>query len=135
MRQPGRHGPRGGCAAARTARCGAHRGAGPGWPVSAGPLLARRTKAPPACAVRGLFMPRSEVHVGAQQHRAASRLVGEVGAIRLVVLHLVGDYEDGTGVAADPAEAFVWYQRSAEAGDFRGQYSLAAVLAGLGRVD
>ncbi|HAF91488.1 MAG TPA: hypothetical protein DCG67_07025, partial [Pseudomonas sp.] len=48
-------------------------------------------------------------------------------------MNLVGRcLEDGLGVAADPAAARAWYRRSAEAGDFRGQFSHAAVLLAQG---
>lgn len=41
-------------------------------------------------------------------------------------------YEDGVTVPADAATALHWYRRSAMAGDFRGQYSLAGMLAAQG---
>ncbi len=44
-------------------------------------------------------------------------------------------YEEGITVDPAPAIAFTWYRRSAEAGDFRGQFSHAAVLAAKGLVD
>ncbi|MER2178473.1 MAG: tetratricopeptide repeat protein, partial [Stenotrophomonas maltophilia] len=51
-------------------------------------------------------------------------------------MNLVGRcLEDGVGVAADPAAAPAWYRRSAEAGDFRGQASLASVLLAAGDVE
>jgi TPR repeat protein len=44
-------------------------------------------------------------------------------------MNLVGRfYEDGIVVDADPVQARHWYQRSAEGGDFRGQYSLGGML-------
>lgn len=44
-------------------------------------------------------------------------------------MNLVGRYlEEGRIGSADPQSAHRWYQRSAEAGDFRGQFSWAAVL-------
>ncbi|MEA1607454.1 tetratricopeptide repeat protein [Pseudomonas spirodelae] len=43
-------------------------------------------------------------------------------------------YEDGLGVEADARKALYWYQCAAAAGDFRGQYSLAAVLAAQGQI-
>ncbi|WP_375162902.1 tetratricopeptide repeat protein [Pseudomonas sp. LS44] len=50
-------------------------------------------------------------------------------------MNLVGRYhEESLGVAADPTLALHWYQRSAAGGDFRGQFSLAAVLAAQGQV-
>ncbi|WP_313085582.1 tetratricopeptide repeat protein [Pseudomonas sp.] len=49
-------------------------------------------------------------------------------------MNLLGRYfEEGLVVAADPAAALDWYRRAAEAGDFRGQFSYAAVLMGLQR--
>ncbi|GLZ88182.1 hypothetical protein Pres01_42330 [Metapseudomonas resinovorans] len=51
-------------------------------------------------------------------------------------MNLVGRYyEEGIAVEPAPEVAFAWYRRSAEAGDFRGQFSLAAVLAAQGEVD
>jgi len=44
-------------------------------------------------------------------------------------------YEEGLGTPADPVAAYHWYRRSAEAGDFRGQFSLAGVLLAQGRFD
>ncbi|MDI9728066.1 tetratricopeptide repeat protein, partial [Stutzerimonas stutzeri] len=41
--------------------------------------------------------------------------------------------EDGCGVARDVTAAHAWYARSAEAGDFRGQFSHAAVLLAQGQ--
>lgn len=41
-------------------------------------------------------------------------------------------YEDGVTVPANAATALQWYRRSAIAGDFRGQYSLAGMLAAQG---
>ena len=44
-------------------------------------------------------------------------------------MNLVGRcYEEGIGVERDIAAAHDWYRKSAEAGDFRGQRSLASVL-------
>lgn len=44
-------------------------------------------------------------------------------------MNLLGRYlEEGLVVPADPAAALEWYRRAAEAGDFRGQFSYAAVL-------
>ena len=44
-------------------------------------------------------------------------------------MNLLGRYlEEGLVVPANPAAALEWYRRSAEAGDFRGQFSYAAVL-------
>jgi TPR repeat protein len=51
-------------------------------------------------------------------------------------MNLVGRcYEEGIGVAADVGAAHDWYRRSAEAGDFRGQRSLASVLLEAGFID
>ncbi|WP_226507382.1 tetratricopeptide repeat protein [Pseudomonas sp. MWU16-30317] len=51
-------------------------------------------------------------------------------------MNLYGRYlEQGLACKANPAEAFDWYERSAEAGDFRGQFSHASVLASKGQVD
>lgn len=48
-------------------------------------------------------------------------------------MNLLGRFfEDGVTVPADPATALQWYRRSAIAGDFRGQYSLAGMLAAQG---
>src|SRR6201991_1611131 len=51
-------------------------------------------------------------------------------------LNMVGRcYENGWGCAQNLAEAIQWFRRSAEAGDFRGQYSYAQVLIEHGMVD
>jgi TPR repeat protein len=51
-------------------------------------------------------------------------------------MNLLGRYlEDGQHCPKDVEAAVEWYRRSAEAGDFRGQFSHAAVLAGSGQVD
>jgi len=51
-------------------------------------------------------------------------------------MNLVGRYlEEGTVTAPDPTAALAWYQRSAEAGDFRGQASYASVLLQRGQVE
>ncbi|NVZ67057.1 sel1 repeat family protein, partial [Pseudomonas gingeri] len=51
-------------------------------------------------------------------------------------MNLLGRYlEDGRFCPADLVAACEWYRLSAEAGDFRGQFSYATVLADLGRVD
>ena len=48
-------------------------------------------------------------------------------------MNLLGRFfEDGVTVPADPVTALHWYRRSAIAGDFRGQYSLAGMLAAQG---
>ena len=51
-------------------------------------------------------------------------------------MNLLGRYlEEGRYCPADPSAAFDWYRRSAEGGDFRGQFSHAAVLAGQGQLE
>lgn len=51
-------------------------------------------------------------------------------------MNLLGRYlEDGRVCPADPLAARDWYRRSAVGGDFRGQFSYAAVLADEGNVD
>ena len=51
-------------------------------------------------------------------------------------MNLLGRYlEEGLVCPADPQAAHEWYRRSAEGGDFRGQFSYAAVLADAGRID
>jgi len=50
-------------------------------------------------------------------------------------MNLLGRYlELGLGCATDMAQARHWYKHSALAGDFRGQFSYAAVLADQGRI-
>ncbi|WP_415773221.1 tetratricopeptide repeat protein [Pseudomonas sp. LB3P38] len=51
-------------------------------------------------------------------------------------MNLLGRYlEDGRVCPADPQAARDWYRRSALGGDFRGQFSYAAVLADEGKID
>ena len=51
-------------------------------------------------------------------------------------MNLLGRYlEDGRFCGQDLDAAVDWYRRSAEGGDFRGQFSYAAVLADRGQVD
>lgn len=51
-------------------------------------------------------------------------------------MNLLGRYlEEGQVCPANPLAAREWYRRSAHGGDFRGQFSFAAVLAGEGRID
>lgn len=51
-------------------------------------------------------------------------------------MNLLGRYlEEGRFCESDVAAAFDWYRRSAEAGDFRGQFSHAAVLADAGKTE
>lgn len=51
-------------------------------------------------------------------------------------MNLLGRYlEEGVYCERNLAAAYDWYQRSAHGGDFRGQFSHAAVLAEHGRID
>ncbi len=51
-------------------------------------------------------------------------------------MNLLGRYlEEGRVCPADPQAARDWYRRSAVGGDFRGQFSYAAVLADEGSID
>lgn len=51
-------------------------------------------------------------------------------------LNMVGRcYENGWGCTQNMAEAVQWFRRSAEASDFRGQYSYAQVLIEHGKLD
>ncbi|VWD44673.1 Sel1 domain-containing protein [Burkholderia lata] len=51
-------------------------------------------------------------------------------------INLIGGfYEDGWVVPVDPDAAFDHYRRAAVAGDFRGQFNLARLLAERGRID
>lgn len=51
-------------------------------------------------------------------------------------MNLLGRYlEEGRVCPADPQAARNWYRRSAVGGDFRGQFSYAAVLADEGNID
>ena len=51
-------------------------------------------------------------------------------------MNLLGRYlEEGRVCPADPQAARDWYRRSAVGGDFRGQFSYAAVLADEGNID
>ncbi|MHC8402858.1 tetratricopeptide repeat protein [Pseudomonas sp. MDT1-17] len=51
-------------------------------------------------------------------------------------MNLLGRYlEEGEFCLADPHAARLWYRRSAEGGDFRGQFSFAALLADEGQID
>lgn len=51
-------------------------------------------------------------------------------------MNLLGRYlEEGLVCPADPQAARDWYRRSAEGGDFRGQFSHGAILADAGRID
>ncbi|MNP51143.1 Sel1 repeat protein [compost metagenome] len=51
-------------------------------------------------------------------------------------MNLLGRYlEEGLHCQVDKDAAVEWYRRSAEAGDFRGQFSHAAILADQGHVE
>jgi TPR repeat protein len=51
-------------------------------------------------------------------------------------MNLLGRYlEEGQVCPADPQTAYDWYRRSAIGGDFRGQFSYAAVLADEGNIE
>jgi TPR repeat protein len=51
-------------------------------------------------------------------------------------INLIGGfYEDGWVVSDDPDASFDHYRRAAEAGDFRGQFNYARLLAERGRID
>ena len=51
-------------------------------------------------------------------------------------MNLLGRYlEEGQFCSADPQAARSWYRRSAVGGDFRGQFSYAAVLANEGNIE
>ena len=51
-------------------------------------------------------------------------------------MNLVGRYlEEGVHCPGDKQAACFWYERSAQGGDFRGQFSHASVLAESGNVD
>jgi TPR repeat protein len=61
--------------------------------------------------------------------RAAAQ--GHAKSMNLVARFL----EEGWEVPRDPVQALAWYRRSAEAGDFRGQYNFAVALVGMSRCD
>jgi TPR repeat protein len=68
------------------------------------------------------------------QALALYRCAAEIGHAKS--MNLLGRYlEEGQVCAADPSAARDWYRCSAEGGDFRGQFSFAAVLAAQGRID
>jgi hypothetical protein len=77
----------------------------------------------------GRGVARNEEQAFAWYQRAAA--LGHAKSMNLVGRY----YEEGRVVRADPQAAFDCYRRSAEAGDFRGQFSYASVLMGLGRWD
>ncbi len=65
---------------------------------------------------------------------ACYRKAAELGHAKS--MNLLGRYlEEGLCCVQDLAAAHEWYRRSAEGGDFRGQFSHAAVLADHGRID
>ena len=64
---------------------------------------------------------------------ACYRRAAELGHAKS--MNLLGRYlEDGRFCPADPVAACEWYRLSAEGGDFRGQFSYAAVLAERGQL-
>lgn len=68
------------------------------------------------------------------QALALYRRAAEMGHAKS--MNLLGRYlEEGRVCPADPQAACDWYRRSAISGDFRGQFSYAAVLAEEGLVD
>ncbi|WP_416740668.1 tetratricopeptide repeat protein [Pseudomonas sp. NFX71] len=68
------------------------------------------------------------------QALALYRRAAELGHAKS--MNLLGRYlEDGRVCPADPVGAVDWYRRSATGGDFRGQFSYAAVLADEGNVE
>ncbi|NUU35342.1 tetratricopeptide repeat protein [Pseudomonas sp. C2B4] len=74
--------------------------------------------------------------VGEDQAQALDlyRRAAELGHAKS--MNLLGRYlEEGRFCLADPVAARDWYRRSAAGGDFRGQFSYAAVLAGEGNID
>lgn len=74
--------------------------------------------------------------VARDQRQAFALYLQAAGMGHAKSMNLAGRYyEEGITVEADPETAFNWYRRSAEAGDFRGQFSHAAALATQGRVD
>lgn len=65
---------------------------------------------------------------------ACYRRAAELGHAKS--MNLLGRYlEDGRCCAVDLIAAYEWYRLSAEGGDFRGQFSYAAVLADQGQLD
>jgi hypothetical protein len=74
----------------------------------------------------------------ADEHRAdaldwfqRAAALGHAKSINLIG----GFYEDGWVVAVDVDAAFDHYRRAAEAGDFRGQFNYARLLAERGHID
>lgn len=57
--------------------------------------------------------------------------MGHAKSMNLLARHL----EDGLDIERDPQAALAWYQRSAEAGDFRGQANLASILLQQGQIE
>lgn len=66
---------------------------------------------------------------GQEDHATAFRLYQEAAlAGHAKSMNLLGRYlEEGIVCPPDPQQALYWYEQSAQAGDFRGQFSLAAV--------
>lgn len=78
----------------------------------------------------GRGVPQNDLKAFELYQRAAER--GHAKSMNLVGRYL----EEGrAGLPVDETTAYLWYQRSAEAGDFRGQFSLACVLLNHGRWD
>jgi TPR repeat protein len=73
--------------------------------------------------LRGRGVPRDRRHALELYRRAAAQ--GHAKSVNLVGRFI----EEGWEVPANPPLAAHWYRRAAEAGDFRGQYNLASVLA------
>lgn len=68
------------------------------------------------------------------QALALYRRAAELGHAKS--MNLLGRYlEEGRVCPADPVGAVDWYRRSATGGDFRGQFSYAAVLADEGKIN
>ena len=68
------------------------------------------------------------------QALALYRRAAELGHAKS--MNLLGRYlEEGRVCPADPVGAVDWYRRSATGGDFRGQFSYAAVLADAGKIN
>ncbi|OYQ19630.1 hypothetical protein B7L09_12930 [Pseudomonas mandelii] len=74
------------------------------------------------------------VAVNQRQALSLYRQAAELGHAKS--MNLLGRYlEEGRVCPADPQAACEWYRRSALGGDFRGQFSYAAVLADGGKID
>ncbi|WP_160288256.1 tetratricopeptide repeat protein [Pseudomonas knackmussii] len=77
----------------------------------------------------GRGAPKDPAHALALYMRAAD--LGHAKSMNLVGRH----FEEGLCVSRDLDQAREWYRRSAEAGDFRGQFSHAAMLAEAGELE